>query len=340
MKNNLKYRKKKLVFIDFTYLHHKGTHGGYQHIKDYLPYDYIIDCQKWFEISYREITTITKRIQSKVVRIFPLFILKCIGLSLMHRDIVFHFAYTENLFVPMIKLLPKRAKIVCTIHQPYNWFSRSWLVRLKRADKIILVGNTEIYKFQKVFPNNKVIFIPHGIDTTFYHPSERKTNDKLSLLTVGNWLRDYAFANEVYKELLSKYSNVEINIVASCVTKKDFVKDDRIHVWRGVPDDKLRELYQKSNCLFLPLKRFTANNALLEAASCGCNILIASNHNDNSYIPEKYIHTCTLEQSACVKEICSIITSTSANSALRQYVIDHYDWKKIGQITRNILLNV
>ena len=40
---------RKLVYVGFAYKHHKGTHAGYQHIKDILQYDHLIECHKEFE---------------------------------------------------------------------------------------------------------------------------------------------------------------------------------------------------------------------------------------------------------------------------------------------------
>ena len=40
---------KKLVYIGFAFSHHKGTHAGYHQIREYLNYDYVVDCQAYFD---------------------------------------------------------------------------------------------------------------------------------------------------------------------------------------------------------------------------------------------------------------------------------------------------
>ena len=45
----VKNKKVKLVYVGFAFEHHKGTHAGYQHIREYAGYDSSIDCQDYFE---------------------------------------------------------------------------------------------------------------------------------------------------------------------------------------------------------------------------------------------------------------------------------------------------
>ena len=337
------YIKKKLVYLGFAFQHHKGTHAGYQHIKNYLPYDYIIDCQKWFDDNSKGYKNLIDHIIRKICFMFlgserfPFYLIKCIWLSFFHKNLIIHFVHTENTFFSLVHLIPRRTKVVCTLHQPFSWYNQRWIKRLHRANKIILLSDKEILLFREALNNEHVYYIPHGIDTDYYQPGEYKKNGKISILTVGNWLRDYQLAGEVYKSLLAYNKNVEINIVASSVSKADFIADNRIHVWNGISDEQLRQLYRQSDCLFLPLKRFTANNALLEAASCGCNIVIASDYNDNSYIPSQYLHICPLKEQACVDNIRKIVKNREPNLALRQFIIDYYDWHLIGQETYKLL---
>lgn len=336
-------KRVKIVYVGFAFEHHKGTHGGYDHIKDYLPYDYVIDCQRWFENSTRPNKNIFDRIKRKVFLIlfdskcFPMYIFKCMYLLLVNRYLTIHFIYTESLLLPLVRLFPKRITLVCTVHQPLSWFDTKRLNRLKMANKIILVGDKEIDKFQNIFGKEKITFIPHGIDTTFYKPDSNCKLKTIHILTVGNWMRDYKLANEVYRNLLAIYKNIEINVVSKEIAKSDFLEDDRLHVFCGISDEQLRSLYQQTDCLFLPLLRYTANNALLEAASCGCKILIASNYNDNSYIPQEYIYTCALEKNVCVERIKEIISYKKPKLDLRDYIVNHYDWHIISNETYEML---
>lgn len=290
----------KLVYVGFAFEHHLGTHGGYHHIAEYGGYDKQIDCQKymesWWHPSNKICVKLWRRLMMRLFGFpfFPAYVLTMILLSLRQRC-VFHIIYGENLYTQWMKKLTRHSKIVCTFHQPYNWFdNKKWLKNLKSIDNVILVGEKEINLFRQATGKDNVVFIPHGVYTDFYHPVESVPKENL-LLTVGNWLRDYELAGKVYSKFLSKHKDWHVAVVANPTNTKLIHKKDGIKCLNGISDEELRDLYLKSSVLFLPLKRYTANNSLLEAAACGCNILIASDNADNSYIPSEFIDIVNMD---------------------------------------------
>ena len=77
---------KKVVYIGFAFSHHKGTHAGYHHLKEYLEYDYMIDCQREIDFLHSNSRRLLDRILRKLYRAFfgdktPFAIMKCIFLS-------------------------------------------------------------------------------------------------------------------------------------------------------------------------------------------------------------------------------------------------------------------
>ena len=161
----------KTVYVGFAFKHHKNTHAGYHHIKEYLKYDYTIDTQWEFELSEYTGSNIFVRIFRKLYFTLlgtgtPFAIFKCILLSLFQKDLVFHFVYAENSYKWLYKF--KRSnKIVCTFHQPLSFFTQNpvWDKRLKGIDGIILMSSNELDFFKDRTVNTRVVFIPHGIDT-------------------------------------------------------------------------------------------------------------------------------------------------------------------------------
>lgn len=335
---------KKLVYIGFAFSHHKGTHAGYHHIKDYLQYDYVIDCESFVQkCQYRN--SIFSRIWSFIMRkmfgypIFPYYILKCILLGILHDNNVFHFIYTENTYVNFRRFIRKGNKIVCTIHQPVEWFVRyKWEKKLRSIDRIILVGESEIDQFRAITGKYNVVFIPHGIDTSFYCPKEISKKEKM-LLTIGNWLRDYGFANQVYHRLLSEDSELHVVIVSSVSNKAFITPHERISFLSGISDEELHNLYIRSSVLYLPLIRYTANNSLLEAAACGCNIVISSDFPDNSYIPSDYLLLCPMDVD-CVVDLIKRNYQYGFNTSLARYVDKHYSWETIGRDTKSLIMSL
>lgn len=335
-------KQKKLVYVGFAFEHHKGTHAGYYHIKDYAQYDYYIDCQKYFDKTSHASNFIVARCVRRVMRLifgypyFPTFLIKMILLSFQFKC-VFHIIHGENIYSPRMKWLLGRSKVVCTFHQPFNWFNnKTWRKYLRTVDGIILLSDKEISLFKQISQNDNVMFIPHGVFTDFYHPLSNPPKEKM-ILTVGNWLRDYELADKVYSMFLQKHPDWQIYVVANKDATKNIHSDTRIHCLTGISDDDLRLLYAKSSVLFLPLIRYTANNALLEAAACGCNILIATNHADNSYVPDRFIDIVPMEIGTIQEQLEQKIYNNIPNTELEEYIVDNYSWRTIGQKVTNYL---
>lgn len=340
---------KKLVYIGFAFPHHKGTHAGYHQIREYLDYDYVVDCQSYFEKSQYEYSKLSlfRRIYRKTLgRVFginniPWYLFRLIWLGVRYNNLVFHYIYGENIFFPWIKKFMRRGNlVVCTFHQPCSFFQTHdrWKSRIKKSDYIILVGNTELDDFKKMTGKDNVVYIPHGISTDFYKVDANVKKEK-TILTVGNWLRDYEFADKVYRRLLDKHPDINIHIVTLPQNKVFISESERVEFMSGITDEELRKEYLQSSVLFLPLKRYTANNSLLEAASMGCNIVIASNYPDNSYIPERYV---TIVNMVLDDVVCAIESSMKSahNKDLSVYIDNQYSWRVISLKTKCFLLSL
>lgn len=334
-------KEKKIAYVGFAFLHHKNTKAGYQRIKEYVKYDYIFDCQKYFDRYFKEeknpVSIFVAKVMSKIfgVKLFPWFILKIWWKGLFRRDIVFHFVYSESLFLPFPRYIG-RNKAVCTVHQPLEVLEKWNMVKpLCKADSIILVGEAELEKFNSVIGKNNVVYIPHGISTDFYHPLDTVKKKRL-LLTVGDWLRDFVFANKVYQKLLDMDPVLQIVVVSREKNRHYLTANPRLKFLCGISDEDLRNLYLESSVLFLPLLRYTANNSLLEAGACGCNIIISSDHPDNSYIPSQYVKLVKMDVDKTVSMIMNNHAMTY-NMGLVKYIEDNYSWDVIGKKTESFL---
>lgn len=339
----------KLVYVGFAFLHHQRGHAGYHQIKNYLEYDYVIDTQNFHIHS-------TKPAKSKLMVLFKYYVLrhfcfgfdaipwyffKCLWLAVFKGNMTFHFIYGENLYYNFWFLKVNGCKTVITLHQPYDWFKEkpNWKQRLRDVDHVILVSDKEISLFKQLTGKDNVSFIPHGICSDFYSPDPTRKKEKM-VLTVGNWLRDFNFANNVYQELLKRDLYVKVVIVTNPRNSSLISPDSRIQFLSGISDEELRELYRKSSCLFLPLTRYTANNALLEAGAVGCKIIIACNEHDNSYIPESLITQLPLSVNEVTDKIIESFDSSPSNQTISEFVIHHYSWSLIARNTKQLLQEV
>ena len=125
------------------------------------------------------------------------------------------------------------------------------------------------------------------------------------------------------------------------ITEQSIVNTARIlELKKYTNDEELKLLYQRCSVLFLPLKRFTANNALLESASCGCNILISANAMVNGYLPENQICITDFDLDKVVDRIQTYLVCPSVNLKLSSYIAENYSWEKIAQETQSLFASL
>lgn len=339
---------KKLVYVGFAYKHHKETHAGYQHIKDSLSYDYFIECQREFEFLFFDVkgASILKRWLRRVYAVFlgdgcPFAMFRALMYSWFHsEDVCFHFIYGDNLYARFFyKLKRKNHKVVATLHQPFDNYMRNQKMKNKILwpEGIIILSNNELKKFNDFTGNENVTYIPHGICTDFYKPSEGGIVSAKSVLMVGNWLRDFDLAEKVFQKLHTEHPDIRIDMVGSKANEKRFA--NIVDYYHGISDDELLHLYQNSSLVYLPLLRFTANNALLEAASTGCKLIIATdNVEDNTYIPmDKVVMTKRIVDDS-VNAILQNLQDDKPNQSLRQFIVERFSWSVIGEKVKTLLL--
>lgn len=329
---------RKIVYIGFAFQHHKNTCSGYHRIKEYLNYDKVIDCQKEYELHSNPknfLQKILRRVLDLTLGTETTFcLLYCIIYNIFHSNCTFHFIYGENTYKNIRPFIRKSNKLVCTLHQPISYFekNKSWSKRLKSLDGIIVMSDDQILEFQKLAPQAKVEFIPHGIDTEYFKPSNKPRKNQI--LMVGNWLRDFHFANEVFQELFKKDLEVNVVVVTFPTNFAMFESHERLILLNNISNERLCDLYKESKCLFLPLKAYTANNAVLEAAATNCPIVIATPQSATSYLDEQYISILPQNQDDVVHCISHPISTTT-----REYVLKNYSWVKIADVTKSFLKN-
>lgn len=337
----------KIVYIGFAFKHHKNTHAGYHRIKEYLKYDYFINCQWEFDLAeYDGKNIFVKLFRRLYFSILgsgtPFAVLKCIILSLTKNDLVFHFIYAENTYKWLHKF-KRNNKIICTFHQPLSYFENNpeWDLKLKRIDGIILMSSNEMEYFKAKAINAQVLFIPHGIDVNFYKPSLGIKKEK-SILMVGSWLRDFEFAKLIFTEIVKMDKHIQITIVSNVMNHDLFDGLLNVTFLSGISDEELRELYYKSGVVFLPLISYTANNALLEACSVNSNIVIATNSINDSYIDSTKLSILPLEEDTVCDNIMSILKSldNSSRNDLHEYVTRKFSWDHIANVTLSYFISM
>jgi glycosyltransferase involved in cell wall biosynthesis len=171
-----------------------------------------------------------------------------------------------------------RCPLVATFHLPakrtaarFEYFQAE---AIKGIDAAIVLAKSEVASFQRWFGTDKVVFIPHGIDTTRFRPDDRQSGrDRLRLLIVGDHMRDWDVAHRVIDEAHHNDLDIHFDVVAPAGVFPYFTGCLNVTLHSRIPESELIGLYQAADALFLPLKGATANNSLLEALACGTPVI-------------------------------------------------------------------
>lgn len=177
-----------------------------------------------------------------------------------------------------------RTLLVATAHQPAGW----WRAHHRNADALveldamIVPARREVAYFEEWMPG-RVTFVPHGVDTDFFLPLDaaaREAADRNAprIVFSGIWLRDLPTLVAVVERVLRVDRHVQIDLIVPHARRHDaeyigLLSEERVH-WHGpLTDGELRDVYAAGALLVLPVHDSTANNALLEAMSCGLPIV-------------------------------------------------------------------
>ncbi|MFT5497949.1 MAG: glycosyltransferase involved in cell wall biosynthesis, partial [Kiritimatiellia bacterium] len=189
---------------------------------------------------------------------------------------VVHFLDTEHSFYYLHEMLKRKGcaipALVGSFHQPPDKMVDLVDPALfDILDRIVVVTPDQVDYFAQFKPRDQIDVIPLGIDTQLWTPPTNRVFDhSLKLLTVGQYFRDYEALIKT-AEALKDHSDIQFTVL-SRVLDPDTVPDN-MQVLHYVSDDELVALYRESDLLLLPMKKATANNALVEAMACGLPIL-------------------------------------------------------------------
>ena len=126
------------------------------------------------------------------------------------------------------------------------------IFHLEQLDLITASGRQQMEYLSYFVPKEKIVFLPLGIDTEFYHPcldNNSRFGVNPVMLHVGNNRRDFATLKKVFMLVQKKISDVKLELVGGKSAKELFTGLKNITFHPGIAF-----LFSKSKDNFLKLK--------------------------------------------------------------------------------------
>jgi len=246
-------------------------------------------------------------------------------------------------------LLRQRRRLSCPLiasfhfpsHQVRQRFENTPRHLLAGIDLAVVVGRNQLQDFGTWLGSDRVIYVPHGIDTDRFSPGEPLPRRKcVRLITVGHHMRDWKALDAIITQCQARNLAVQFDIVTSEPGLSSSACLPNVHFHSRIPEEHLIQLYRKADALLLPMCDATANNAVLEALACGTPVISTRVGGIPDYVDDR---SAWLFEKAEVAPIVNLIgeiankpeiVSSRRNAARSKGLV--FSWKRVAEKMRAI----
>jgi len=220
--------------------------------------------------------------------------LRLLARSRLRKPDVVHALYGDDqldLLLRARSLLP--CPLVASFHLPtFRVADRFEQLRdqlLDGIDAAVVVSRCQLEDFRSRLGRDKVVYVPHGVDTRTFcpggHDSQRR---RVRLIIVGEHMRDWEASHRIIDECNARNLPVQFDAVLPQALWPVFTGCANTRLRTGLPEEELIRLYQDADALLVPVVDATANNTVLESLACGTPVI----SNSVGGIPDYVDDTC------------------------------------------------
>jgi glycosyltransferase involved in cell wall biosynthesis len=233
-----------------------------------------------------------------------------------------------------------RCPLVVSFHLPADRVSQRFDVIQaglgNNVDAAIVLARNEITRFENWIGADKVVWVPHGIDTERFHPGNRKPGKgRVKLLFVGDHMRDWNVIHRVIDE--SHYFGLAVDF--DVVTRDEFLPYftgcSNVTCHSGIDEAALIALYQDSDALLVPLVKATANNAVLESLACGTPVISTFVGGIPDYVTTKCGWLFAKGEVGpimdLIRQLCANKTLTESRRQDARLQALRFDWREVAK---------
>jgi len=194
------------------------------------------------------------------------------------RPDVSHILYLENHFELLDAWDGIQTDLVGTIHLPPLIWKPEQCNLLSRLNLALVLYKRDIPFFEQYVGKGRVHFIHHGADTEFFKPDLSTLNTPPRILYSGVYLRNEPMLVRVLHQLVKANPSLRFDLLVpnhhrNSPALAPLLKHPAVTWHAGLNDEQLRELYQKSYLMLLPMNESGANTAVVEALTSGLPVV-------------------------------------------------------------------
>ena len=211
---------------------------------------------------------------------------------------------------------------------------------LRHFAAIILMSETQRdYFLQNGVNPERLHVIRHGVDVDHFTPATLEAPENFTVLSVGGTRRDFTQMAAV-AEALQAEKNIRLIFVGPEDKVASFQNMAHLSYHARVSDAELMALYRSASCFLHLPDNATANNAMLEAMSCGSPIITQR----VGGVPEYINESCALiadagDTTSTVRSIKELSANRALQTTMRHAARDHaltHDWRLVAEQTRQV----
>ena len=198
--------------------------------------------------------------------------------AMLHRPDIIHIISGDTMLDMLLRrrrLLP--CDLVATFHFPpehvANRFERAQRDDLAQLNGAVVLASCDLAAYRGWLGREKVIHVPHGIDTDIFRPAEFVPAERTRFIFVGVHARDFEVAHRVIDRCHQEGLACEFLIITPQSAAGYFTGYANAKIMNEITEQELIYHYQSADALFLPVIYATANNSILEALACGVPVI-------------------------------------------------------------------
>lgn len=330
------------VRLIYNHIEHHAAHSGYDQLAKY------VDARP-----YRAglVGLFSRLISWRRLAKHPAYHTNWYGGPAMRREIeicarmlwpgrtAYHFFYAEN----DVRILPSwrhrtNNRILGSFHQPPEILDGHVADKsyIRGLDAVVLMSRSQIPYMSQFLPMERLHVVPHGVDTEYWCPVPGPPRFRQpTFLFVGWWLRDLEMAVRTIWRVADLGVQAEFHVVTFPDRAERFRNLPQTRLLSGISDERLLEEYRRATALFLPLTYSTANNAVLEAMSCGTPIISTRVGGVPEYVDEAsgfLVPPGDVEAAArCIEQLATSPELVARMGAAARQNAQRFAWAQMGR---------